>query len=194
MYKRMTLTIAMVVLACALAGCARHAARSAATSRPAPSRGTHVDTESGLQLSWDRTWQRRQSADYVLALAPAGSDSEAQGRITLDVPKLPPHIRGLIPIGSVRNGYLDDLRQQYQDLQTADLPPPVIADAKTRLVRSTWGQSSHPWQETALLLVHDDHVYILRGQSDIEHEPATRRAFDDIVQSLRWMPPATQGN
>jgi hypothetical protein len=56
-------------------------------------------------------------------LVPTGVKLEDTS-ISLDVPKLPPHIPGLIPIGSVRNGYLDDLKKSVGKLDTKDLPQP----------------------------------------------------------------------
>jgi len=41
-------------------------------------------------------------------------------------------------------------------------------------------------QQTALLVVHDDHVYILRARSEVAQEQATRQAFDAVVRSIRW--------
>jgi hypothetical protein len=92
----------------------------------------------------------------------------------------------MIPIGSVRGGYLDDLRKAVGTIKTTDLPPPPIPGAGERFVRSTWTDAAGEWQETALLLVHGDRVYILRGRSKTSDEADTRAAFDGVVRSLQW--------
>jgi hypothetical protein len=140
----------------------------------------------GVRFTWPAGWQSRPSSDFVLLLTPSNARGD-ETWISLDVPKLPPHIPGLIPIGSVRNGYLDDLRKSMGKLETKDLTPPGVASAAQRLVRSTWSDASGTsQQETALLLVHDDGVYILRCRSCVADEQATRAAFDEIVRSLAW--------
>jgi hypothetical protein len=93
----------------------------------------------------------------------------------------------MIPIGSVRGGYLDDLRKSVGPLKTKDLAPPALPATAARLVRSTWSDPhGKDWQETALLMVHADRVYILRGRSEVPDEPPARAAFDEIVHSLKW--------
>ncbi|MEA2709691.1 MAG: hypothetical protein QOF78_2292, partial [Phycisphaerales bacterium] len=131
-------------------------------------------------------WTKQPSEDFVLLLTRPGDAKGSQ--ISLDVPKLPPHIPGLIPIGSVRNGYVDDLRQTYRGLETKDLEAPDVPGAQRRLVRSIWTDvKGRAQQETALLLVHGDHVYILRGRGPVDDEPATRSAFDAVARSLQWV-------
>jgi hypothetical protein len=128
----------------------------------------------------------------VLVLSPSASSTTdpAAPTLSLDVPDLPPHIPGMIPISPVVNGYLDDLRQQEGSIETHQETAPKMPGAQARLVRSTWDKGT--MQETALLLVHRDHVYIVRGTSRVSDETATRDAFDTIIDSIRWVTaPAT---
>jgi hypothetical protein len=53
---------------------------------------------------------------------------------------------------------------------------------KVKMVRSGWDGM----QETAVIVVHGDRVYILRGRSDVAHERATREAMGEMVGSWRW--------
>jgi hypothetical protein len=62
-----------------------------------------------------------------------------------------------------------------------------VPDAIQRFVRSQWTDGKGvAQQETALLMVHNDGVYILRGRSSASDETKTRVAFDEIVKSLSW--------
>jgi hypothetical protein len=93
----------------------------------------------------------------------------------------------MIPIGSVRSGYLDDLRKSVGPLKTRDEPAPAVPSTAARLVRSTWtDRAGADWQETALLMIHADRVYILRARSATSEEQAVRAAFDEVVRSLKW--------
>ena len=170
---------------------AKRATPSATQSTaPKPSQGGTFDRPKlGVRLNWPSGWTEQTSKDFVLLLSRDGAD-EAGGEkpsISLDVPDLPPHIPGMIPIGSVRGGYLDDLRKSVGRIQTTDAPPPPVPAAASRLVRSTWTDSAgRQRQETALLMVHADRVYILRARSATPDEPGVRAAFVEIVRSLKW--------
>lgn len=137
----------------------------------------------GVRVSWPGWWERMESKDYVLLLRSAWGAG-----ISLDVPELPAHVPGLIPLGMVVNGYLDDLKKQVGGkVDVRDEAPPAGAlGGKVRMVRSEWGRSGGQ-QETAVIVVHGDQVYILRGRSDVGHERETREAMEEIVGSWRWV-------
>jgi hypothetical protein len=159
----------------------------ASPASPAPSSspaGTFDRPDLGVKLDWPAGWAKRASDDFVLLLARDGT--EGSSTLSLDVPNLPPHIPGMIPVGSVRGGYLDDLRKAVGAIKTTDLPPPPLPASAEKMVRSTWTDAKGEWQETALLIVHADRVYILRGRSKTADEQATRAAFDAAVKSLQW--------
>jgi hypothetical protein len=200
---------ATVVMACVLAaaGCSRGPAPiaagplpatapstgpapTAAAEKDAPEQGGKFDRpDLGLRLDLPQGWVQRRSQDYELVLHRAGKGGDDAGApsVSLDVPDLPPHIPGMIPIGSVRKGYLDDLRKSVGDIKTTDLTPTSIPASAERMVRSTWTDSAKkPAQETALMLVHADRVYIFRARSGASDEAATREAFDSLVRSLGW--------
>jgi hypothetical protein len=156
------------------------------TTHPLPAAGGTFDRpDLGVRLDWPAGWVRQPSDDFVLLVA--RQEGDGSSTVSLDVPTLPPHIPGMIPIGSVRGGYLDDLRKSVGTIKTTDLSPPAVPGASERFVRSTWTADGVEWQETALLMVHGDRVYILRGKSKTSDEPATRAAFDAVAQSLKWV-------
>ena len=188
---RLLLTILAAASTLPWGGCSKHrTVRSEPVAATAPAAANVARAELGVELSQPAGWFAQPSSEYVLLLRPAGMTGDALPALSLDVPELPFHIPGLIPIGAVRSGYLDDLRKQVGPLAVEDLPPPDIGGATARLVRSTWQPApGRVVRETALLLVHDDRVYILRGRSDAAHEGQTRAAFDAIVRSWRWVKP-----
>jgi hypothetical protein len=186
----------LAALAAAPAGCSRRAApRKPAPSpatAPAPAGSSAAERFSrpdlGVELTLPGGWRQRPSADYVLLLHAPGASDPSLASLSLDVPDLPFHLPGMIPIGPVRSGYLDDLRKQVGPLTTEDLPPPDVGGAAARRVRSTWhAGAGAEFQETALLLVHGDRVYILRARTDPAHEAETQAAFDSVVRSIRWI-------
>src|SRR5688500_10322690 len=82
------------------------------SAAPASTRPLAMSTEfngPGIRLSYPSGWSPVPSAELVLLLAPSPASKTV---VSLDVPKLPPHIPGLIPLGAVVNGYVDDLKKQ----------------------------------------------------------------------------------
>lgn len=193
----------MLVIFVAVA-CARRAAESSATARPAaaPAAATAPSVDpakpndslggkftfapAGVELSWPNGWKQTQKESYEWAIVPADDKHGADCWISLDVPTLPFHPPGMIPISRVESGYVDDLKKQFGKLDTKELTPPTISNAKERFVRCAWQKDGQNMQQTALLLVHDDHVYIVRSRSDVDHEQPTRETFDAVVASITW--------
>jgi hypothetical protein len=158
---------------------------------------TFFSVPAGALVTYPPGWEPAVTPDFALMLLPANapvrSSPEATGLrwgerfISLDIPELPAiRIPGFLPMNRIRAGYIDDLREQAPHANVEVLKSPPIPGAKASLVRTTW-PAEHPTHvETALLLTHADRVYIVRGRSRAEDEPATRAAFDQVVQSLNW--------
>ncbi|HEX3357130.1 MAG TPA: hypothetical protein VHS31_09180 [Tepidisphaeraceae bacterium] len=167
-----------------LLGCAKAHATPASTAPSADKKFT--DAKSGIEATWPAGWSRQQDKDYELLLIPEGSTDSPDRWISLDIPELPMHIPDMIPIGSVENGYLDDLRKQFGKIDVKELSPPAIPESKLRLVRTAWQKDGRAIQQTALLIVHGDHVYILRAHSDAKDEQSVRPTFDSVAGSIKW--------
>ena len=163
------------------------AAGAAATSGPAATNPTTapawlVREDLGVALSFPPGWTPKPDNEYVLVLV--GSSPERT--ISLDVPSLPAHIPGMIPMGLVKNGFLDDLRKLHGTIDVTEDSQPQVPRATARMVQCTWQDNGKGCWQRALLLVHSDRVYIVRGTSDAAGETETRAAFDAVIQSLRW--------
>ena len=150
-----------------------------------PATQTFAEAKSGTRLTHPADWVVRPSTDFALRLSPAGVDP-SDAALTLDVPDLPAHVPGWIPIGLVRNGYADDVREAHPGATVADLPPPTVNGANVRLVKAAWADSRGPVSELTLVVVHGDHVVLLRGTARPPQADAMRQTFDAVVRSLRW--------
>jgi hypothetical protein len=187
MFKRACATIAT---AC-LMGCAfvPTATKGGPATAPAvhTQGGSFVDKNSGIQISWPDGWKQEQSKDYNVLLDPDGAPPAAEEWVSVDIPDLPMHIPNMIPIGRVESGYLDDLRKNHGHIDVQELTPPSISNAKLRLVRAAWSKDGQSTQQTALLIVHGDHVYIIRLRSDVKEEADLRKGFDSVCGSIHWV-------
>jgi hypothetical protein len=152
---------------------------------------TSVDSERyGIHLDWPEGWSPRHSDDFVLELAPGGQgaapgDAET---ISLDVPDLPPHVPGMIPLRLVVNGFLDDLKKDHPSLQVVEQKDVSIPQESARRVVTTWKEKDGTeYRQDALVMVHSDRVYIIRGTAPMKDADRARGAFDKVVSSLKWI-------
>src|SRR4051812_42698911 len=203
-----------LVLACAgfllvPGGCRRHPA-SVARGQPAPLPAPTTTTATGpstaapstrpavrtfestakkIRLSYPADWTVRPSKEYVLVVAPPGVEASASaGRsISLDVPDLPVHIPGLIPMGRVEKGYVDDLKAQWPGLRVEESKSQTVAGTSARRVRSTLETGGRARVESALIMVHADRVYILRADGEADAVDELQRVFDAVLASVEWV-------
>jgi hypothetical protein len=193
-----------IVVACFAIACARHSSESNATERttaapaattapsvaPAKSNdapgGKFTYPPAGIELTWPDGWKQTKKEGFEWTIIPANDNGGPERWISLDVPTLPLHPPGMIPIGRVESGYLDDLKKDCGNLDVKELTPPKIPNAKIRFVRAGFQKDGKGMQQTALLMVHDDHVYIVRCRCDVDHEQPTRETYDAVVSSITW--------
>ncbi len=156
-------------------GCRTHSVAQPAAPLPASAEfASH-----GVRLRYAPPWSPADNANYVLMLV----DPARPGlTISLDVPKLPPHVPGLIPLGMVVNGYVDDLKKQHPGVAVSDALATRVAGANAKRVRSTWDSQS----EEAVLTVHGDRVYILRANSPVADAASATELLDAILGSVKW--------
>lgn len=161
-----------------------------ATTAPSADAVEFVSDAHGVRLTHPPDWEPASSDNYVLLLVPVNRAADdttfATASMSLDVPKLPLHIPGLIPLGAVVNGYAGDLQKRYADINVVESAPAMLAGANARRVRSRWTANGRPMTEDAVLAVHGDRVYILRLTADARDFPRARDAFEELLGSVRW--------
>lgn len=185
------LPVAILILTIAASyGCRPRAAapaRDGTTITTAPA--TIEFAGAGVRFDYPAAWSPVPSDSFVLRLVPAGAidpPAASAPSVSLDVPKLPPHIPGFIPIGLVVNGYVDDLKKQYPGVTVSQPVTTRVARANARRVRSTWDADGTSHAEDALLTVRGDRVYIFRASADAAAIEPARAALDAILASVQW--------
>ena len=158
------------------------ASTTLAATAPATDASSHF-AKFGIQIEYPAAWTAKADKDLELLLV---NGSEPGAAISLDVPDLPPHIPGMIPIGLVKSGYLDDLRKELTGtpIDTREASPD-FPGAKARAATSTWIKDGSCWTESALVLVRGDKVYILRARY-LMSQSKVKAAFDQIIDGIKW--------
>lgn len=181
---RAVLSAALAVAAGAmLVGCAGAPVQGSGqdTTQVSQQAGWFVDPFSGVRLKLPQGWSQQPSdADSLILLV---RDVGPEARISLDIPELPPHIPGWIPLGMVRDGYLNYVKKIKTDVRVVEDRPMQMPGAKSRFLKLLTMSGSG--QEITALVVRGDRVYILRGWGEAD-DTALREAFDEIAASLRW--------
>jgi hypothetical protein len=187
------LSLSMVAMLCI--GCRRTpqvgavarspAATQAAASQPAiVGGGTFRNDALDIQLTYPTGWIPKPDPDCIWNVVPLADTTAVS--MSLQIPSLPPHLPGMIPVRMVKNGYVDDLRDAHGSIATTESSP-TIPKASAKLVHATWTEKGTPMFQSALILVHADHVYILRSEGKASDEAAIKPAFESVSQSLRWI-------
>lgn len=182
--------VAMVALALsAAAGCQKHVAKAEDTDGLSSPAGptTRPFSAPGVSLAYPESWREVSSADYALQLVPHDAKDDSDVSITVEIPILPPHIPGLIPLGSVANGYIDDMKQQHAGVEVAPAIGTKIAGAGARRVVSTWkAADGKSLFEDAVLTVKGDRVFIFRVNADDSSRDRASKALDSLLESIKW--------
>src|SRR3954465_3886595 len=140
--------LCFVALLAVTAGCspAKNAGAGPTTApAPAPAPATHSasngvatyeNKQAKFRLSYPADWKPAPSKDYVLALVPKDDAlaAKADRMVSVDVPSLPPHLPGMITLGAIQNGLLDDLRKQWTEVKVLEGSTETMPDAKARRV------------------------------------------------------------
>lgn len=178
----------LAILAAAAIGCAAvTGSAKAPTSAPAtapataPSAQSFQDPGGLVRVQYPGEWKPQRDPDYALELT-AGPET-----FTLDIPDLPPHIPGMIPLSLVVNGYIDDLKKSHPGVKTDEETSPAISKARARRLHSAWSEKNGLEAEVTTLIVHGDHVFIFRIVCPADQLAADRIGYNGIVGSLRWL-------
>jgi hypothetical protein len=122
----------------------------------------------------------------VLTLLPAGAKDDVR-TIGVDLPELPPHIPGLIPLGLVTNGYISDERKQHPELKVEESAAATVPDARAHRVRMAWKEKGRGYFDMAVLIVHKDQILIFSADGDADGYEDIRKVFDSIIASIKWV-------
>jgi hypothetical protein len=143
------------------------------------------DKATGISFEYPAGWAET-SKDSVQFKFASRTPADPAIELVLDIPKLPWHIPGMIPIDSVRDGYVDDVKKRMPDAQVNNLMDPSIPDARQHRVMLTGQIDNRPVVNDAVTIVHGDHVFILSVEVDPAIYPRAKAVLDHAVATLNW--------
>ena len=168
---------------------------AAASSHPA-STGAAVappqvfdDATDGIRFTYPGGWTAEPTpsgSTRLQTVARPGAVDGGSATLSLDVPQLPAHIPGFLPIGLIAGGYVDDVRKRLPDATGTPREVTVPGATARRVTSAGHDAAGRSTTDDAVLLVHDDRVYILAVDADPAARPAATAALDAAVASLHW--------
>jgi hypothetical protein len=187
--NRMLAGFCSVCLSLAVGGCPPRPAPAPhpMASPPATQSSNQYDNpQAGLKLTEPAGYSVKPSADYDLLLVPPNAPATPVDFLSLEIPDLPVHIPGFIPLNMVVSGYIDDMKKSHPNLTVDQNQPYSIPDAKASMVQSHWPDGKTTDSQSAILIVHGDHVFILRANADAAGRAQTLKDYDAFIKSLQW--------
>ncbi len=158
------------------------------TSVPSNGSVEFSNPRHGIRLVYPAAWSATDSNEFILLLVPKNWKPGSSGQsISLDIPKLPSHVPGLIPIGLVVNGYIDDLKKLHRGVKVEEPAAMKVAGVNARRVVATWQEGDQSRVEEAVLTVHGDRVYIFRGTSTVSDQVSVQQLLADMLKSVGWI-------
>jgi hypothetical protein len=181
---------ALALLICS-AGHRAVASTEPPSTSPTTAPAVFSSAKCGFSVQPPAGWsQIKGTADEPLSLVPQGQadakDLSLVPVLKVQVPALPWHIPGMIPVGSVASGYVDDLRKQNPDLKVDERVSVPVPNARAQRIVSSYTENKAAWRDVVLCIVHKDRVFLIVCDCLATDYPKTRAAFDEMVSSLKW--------
>jgi len=173
-----------ILLAVAIAGCAAQPAPHALTQDS--STVQFASRENHVRFSYPKTWHPV-TDDTILSLVPTGETSLGDHRLVIDIPDLPFHIPGLIPMGLVVRGFEDDLKKRYKDVTLAPVADRQVGGVAGQELNAHARGDHGDVVVRAVLFVEGDRVYFIDAESDTTGAAAASKAFETVADSFQWM-------
>lgn len=140
--------------------------------------------DKGTHFHYPATWEPKEDKDYELHLVPAAAPVNCN--ITFDIPELPPHFPGMIRLGLIEHGWVNDQKNCHPGLNVDSRTDVPMAGANAGLVQCSWKQGGADYTLVGLLILRNDHVFILVADAEDKSLPHARADLDKIAASLHW--------
>ena len=160
----------------------------AATTAPAtaPNVVTLEDKKAGVRLTYPADWAPEKGSKSLVDVAAPGD--KAYASLSIDIPKLPWHPPGMLPLFEIQSGYVSDLKKnQIHDAQVNESVDVKVPDSSARRVKCSGHENGKVMIDVAVLIVHADRVYILSCDGDDAGYATARAALDASVASIQWI-------
>lgn len=165
-----------------LVGCA-HNKQPTTPKPPALPGEMFEDKQHGFSINVPEKWKstNNKNSEDVLTLA-----GEKDVELTIAVPKLPPHIPGIIPLPGVESGYVDDVKKRMQDVKTTESNAVKVAGATARKFAIEGKANGKQIKLLAIAIVKGDALYIVTGEGPADQFDAVKSAVEEVEKSWKW--------
>jgi hypothetical protein len=185
----------LVAIALVAVGCGHRSAAAAnprASTNPATTEASdegvpYRNAKYGFLMKYPKGWSPRKgdNPEDVLTVD-QDADKHTEPEITVSVPKLPPHIPGMIPMGSVESGYVDDVKKRMKNVKEVDTKTVKVDGVSARRFVITGQDKSGKRKLVVLAMMKGDHLFVLTGEGPENEFATVETGFEQVVRSWKW--------
>jgi hypothetical protein len=163
------------------------AAARIAPAPPCPAVNHFVSRSDGIAIDYPTGWQTTRIQHDLSTLRvqlPSGV-----AHFTLNIPNLPWHPEWLLTMDRVKSKYLEDRRKQRftAGATVTEEPSVSIPGAQVEHLKMHGPFQGRPYFEEAVMIIHDNRVYILDISGNDSGYPAAHALLDEVLKSLKWV-------
>ena len=149
---------------------------------------TYENASAHFRMQYPADWTPKPDKDYTLMLVPMSAKPEDPVRhLTVDLPSLPPHLPGMITLNRVKDGYIKSQKKKLTDAQVIEDSQQSFPSAKAQRVIVTGKLNGQDRTLAALLLMHDERVYVIRLDCDSGSYSTLKPLWEQMTTSLQWI-------
>jgi hypothetical protein len=156
--------------------------------------GTHLyeNRDANFRVAYPAVWTSRTDPRNVLTVGPAVSsdgEQELTAELGIAVPKLPFHLPGIVPLGEVEKGYVEDLKKQYSGVKTAKSADVKFPDAAARrfVVTATSKAGPRTFDVLAVYRASTDKLYVVTSGAPTADAQTATAVMEQVVSSWQWI-------
>jgi hypothetical protein len=148
---------------------------------------TFKSNPPAISFCYPADWVPRHTRTAVFSVAAPVQQACGCPSLTLDIPKLPWHLPGMITLGMISHGYVDDLKKNLlPDAAIKDQTPLNIPSATAQRITCAGTQAGKPAFDIAVLMIHGDQVFILSADCDQAGYDTACKTLASAVASIQW--------
>ncbi len=175
---------AWILLTTLFGGCSATTAEVGNGKDPVFENGRFVDAKHRFSVAYPKDWKAAKcdSAEDVLTLQKA----QSKGEISIAVPSLPPHIPGMIPLGSVESGYVDDVKKRMKNVKEIETNAVRLDGIAARRFVITGQDKSGKRKLVVLAMMKGDRLFVMTGEGPENEFAAVETGFEQVERSWKW--------
>jgi hypothetical protein len=140
-----------------------------------------VDAKYNFSVVYPADWINEPESDNELTISPPHVNTDAN-QVLIQVPSVPPLLPGMITLGMVQHGYVNDLEGRAKNVVVKDTEPGTIPDAKSRVLTITGDNLV----AKVVIIIRGARVFMLVSEVQPPQAELASKTIDAMEDSWKW--------